>query len=38
MAAAWAPWMIFGFSGVFLTLLVAWALFLMPETKGKELQ
>ena len=38
MAAAWAPWLIFGFFGLCLTLLVAWAVFLMPETKGKELQ
>lgn len=38
MAAAWTPWMIFGFFGLCLTLLVAWAIFLMPETKGKELQ
>lgn len=38
MAEAWAPWMIFGFFGCCLTLLVLWTVFLMPETKGKELE
>lgn len=37
MTAAWAPWMIFGFFGCALSLLVLWTLFLMPETKGKVL-
>lgn len=32
-----APWVIFTFFGVCLTTMVFWALFLMPETKGKEL-
>lgn len=32
-----APWMIFAFFGVSLTTMIFWAIFLMPETKGKEL-
>lgn len=32
-----APWVIFTFFGVCLTTMVFWALFLMPETKGKAL-
>lgn len=38
MAVGWAPWMIFAFFGVCLTLMIFWALFLMPETKGRELE
>ena len=33
-----APWMIFAFFGVCLTTMVFWAIFLMPETKGKALE
>ena len=32
------PWMIFSFFGVCLTTMIFWALFLMPETKGKVLE
>ena len=32
-----APWVIFAFFGACLTSMVFWAIFLMPETKGKAL-
>ena len=32
-----APWVIFAFFGACLVSMVFWAIFLMPETKGKEL-
>lgn len=32
------PWMIFAFFGTCLTTMIFWAIFLMPETKGKELE
>lgn len=32
-----APWVIFAFFGACLTSMVFWAIFLMPGTKGKEL-
>jgi MFS family permease len=32
------PWMIFSFFGVCLVTMIFWAVFLMPETKGKELE
>lgn len=38
MTEKWAPAGIFGFFGFCLTLLILWAVFLMPETKGKELE
>lgn len=38
MAGSWSPAGIFGLFGGCLMLLVAWAVFLMPETKGKELE
>lgn len=38
MTEVWSPAKIFGFFGACLTLLVAWTYFLMPETKGKELE
>ena len=38
MAGSWSPAGIFGLFGGCLMLLVVWAVFLMPETKGKELE
>lgn len=38
MAGNWSPAGIFGLFGGCLMLLVVWAIFLMPETKGKELE
>ena len=32
------PWMIFSFFGVCLASMIFWAEFIMPETKGKELE
>jgi len=38
MTELWSPAAIFGFFGLCLSLLVAWTVFLMPETKGCELE
>jgi hypothetical protein len=32
------PWAIFGFFGVMMVLHLLWAIFLVPETKGRRLE
>ncbi|MBR6588799.1 MAG: MFS transporter, partial [Kiritimatiellae bacterium] len=32
------PWAIFGFFGVMMVLHLLWAVFLVPETKGRRLE
>ena len=37
MAERFAPWLIFGFFGVMMVLHLLWAIFVVPETKGRAL-